>query len=169
MPLNQLGAGRDSDPTEARSHAGHSSTHPLITVGEAARMLGFSGMTIRRRIEARQFPAVKIGSKALVPRAFVEQLLQAALAGQTVVAEELAAEWSKPVAENAEPAGSLFAAARDSVARGHDERPWQQLCAVQWDRLGVAARCRAGRCGPRRGGVVSGLLRLVTVRRAGLA
>jgi excisionase family DNA binding protein len=115
MALNQLGAEVQPEPTTARHDAGHSSTHPLMTVGEAARMLGFSGMTIRRRIEARQFPAVKIGTKALVPRAFVERLLQAALAGQTVVAEEFAAEWSNPPAENAERARPRFARERERV------------------------------------------------------
>lgn len=57
-------------------------------------MLGCSEMTIRRRIYARQFPAVKIGRKAMVPRAFVEQLLAAADAGETVVLEEFAAAWA---------------------------------------------------------------------------
>lgn len=68
--------------------------HPLMTIQAAARALGYSDMTIRRRIEARQFPAVKIGNKALVPRAFVEQLLADAMAGRTVVAEEYAARWA---------------------------------------------------------------------------
>jgi excisionase family DNA binding protein len=76
------------------THGFASTKHPLITVSQAAQMLGFSDMTIRRRIEARQFPAVKIGSKAMVPRTFVEELLDAAAAGQTVVLEEFAAEWS---------------------------------------------------------------------------
>jgi excisionase family DNA binding protein len=67
--------------------------HPLMTIHAAALALGCSDMTIRRRIEARQFPAVKIGSKALVPRAFVERLLADALAGRTVVVEEYAASW----------------------------------------------------------------------------
>ena len=64
-----------------------------MTIHAAAQALGYSDMTIRRRIEARQFPAVKIGSKALVPRAFVEQLIADALAGKTVVVEEYAAAW----------------------------------------------------------------------------
>lgn len=70
-------------------------THPLMTIHAAARVLGFSAMTIRRRVEAGRFPAVKIGSKALVPRAFVEKLLADALAGRTVVVEEYAATWSR--------------------------------------------------------------------------
>jgi excisionase family DNA binding protein len=71
--------------------------HPLMTIHAAAHALGCSDMTIRRRIEARQFPAVKIGSKALVPRAFVAQLLADALAGRTVIVEEYAAAWAKAV------------------------------------------------------------------------
>jgi excisionase family DNA binding protein len=72
-----------------------SNEHPLMTIHAAAQALGCSDMTIRRRVEARQFPAVKIGCKALVPRAFVEQLIADALAGRTVVVEEYAATWSE--------------------------------------------------------------------------
>ncbi len=67
--------------------------HPLMTIRAAALALGYSQMTIRRRVEARQFPAVKMGSKALVPRAFVARILADALAGRTVVIEEYAAAW----------------------------------------------------------------------------
>lgn len=67
--------------------------HPLMTIHAAAIALGCSEMTIRRRVEARQFPAVKIGSKAQVPRAFVARVLADALAGRTVVVEEYAAAW----------------------------------------------------------------------------
>jgi excisionase family DNA binding protein len=72
--------------------------HPLMTIRAAAVALGCSDMTIRRRVEARQFPAVKIGSKALVPRAFVARLLADALAGRTVIVEEYAAAWSRAIA-----------------------------------------------------------------------
>jgi excisionase family DNA binding protein len=70
------------------------SEHPLMTIRAAARALGCSDMTIRRRVESRQFLAVKIGCKALIPRAFVEQLLADAVAGRTVIVEEYAATWS---------------------------------------------------------------------------
>jgi excisionase family DNA binding protein len=66
-----------------------------MPVSEAAQMLGYSDMTIRRKIAAAQLPAVKIGSKAQVPRAFVEQVLAAVAAGRTVVLEEFAAEWAR--------------------------------------------------------------------------
>jgi excisionase family DNA binding protein len=77
--------------------------HPLMTIHAAAVALGCSDMTIRRRVEARQFPAVKIGSKALVPRAFVARLLADALAGRTVVVEEYAAAWANAVSGSAAP------------------------------------------------------------------
>ena len=73
--------------------------HPLLTVRQAAAKLGFSAMTIRRRIDARQFPAVKIGSKAMVPRSFVERLLELVESGRTVVVEEFATEWAAGVSE----------------------------------------------------------------------
>ena len=67
--------------------------HPLMTVREAAERLGCSEMTIRRRIAARQFPAVKTGRKSMIPRSFVDRLLAQAEAGHTVVVDEAAAEW----------------------------------------------------------------------------
>jgi len=68
--------------------------HPLLTIRQAAVQLGCSDMTIRRGIAARTFPAVKIGTKAMVPRVFIERLLALAEAGRTVVVEEIAAEWA---------------------------------------------------------------------------
>ncbi len=67
---------------------------PWLTVEETAAALDVSAMTVRRRIKARQFPAVVIASVTRVPRAFVERLIQAAEAGETVVVEEYAAEWA---------------------------------------------------------------------------
>ena len=54
-------AGRTPLPRRAKD------THPLMTIHAAAQALGCSDMPIRRRIEARQFPAVKIGNKPQVP------------------------------------------------------------------------------------------------------
>src|SRR5215213_9463411 len=86
--------------------------HPLMTIHAAAQALGYSDMTIRRKIEARQFPAVKMGCKALVPRAFVEKLIADALAGKTVVVEEYAAAWSEgPSERESAPAATAEAAA----------------------------------------------------------
>jgi excisionase family DNA binding protein len=64
-----------------------------MTVQEAASRLGCSDMTIRRRISARQFPAVKNGRKSMIPRSFVERLLAEAEAGRTVVVDEAVEEW----------------------------------------------------------------------------
>jgi len=75
------------------SRAGVPDGHPLMTVHQAARMLGCSDMTIRRRIDSRQFPAVRIGRKSMIPREFVEQLVAAAAAGQTVLLDEFTREW----------------------------------------------------------------------------
>jgi len=72
----------------------HPADHPLMTVQKAAELLGCSDMTIRRRITARQFPAVRTGRKSMVPRSFVEWLLARAEAGHTVVVEEAVAEWT---------------------------------------------------------------------------
>ena len=98
-----------------------SSQHPLMTIHAAAQALGYSDMTIRRRIEARQFPAVKIGSKALVPRAFVEQLIADALAGKTVVVEEYAAAWlengSSALPGNGPDGRLVSSRSRERVAR----------------------------------------------------
>ncbi len=74
---------------ELAPETGSGAVHPLISIPAAARMLGFSEMTIRRAVKTKRFPAVQIGTKALVPRAFVEQLLNAAATGQTVVVEDL--------------------------------------------------------------------------------
>lgn len=77
---------------EARRHR-QDSEPPLLTVPQAAHRLGCSAMTIRRRIDARRFPAVKIGNRAMVPRSFVDRLLALAESGRTVIVEEAAAEW----------------------------------------------------------------------------
>ena len=58
-------------------------------------------MTIRRKIEARQFPAVKMGCKALVPRAFVKQLIADALTGKTVVVDVQGAKQVKSKMQDA--------------------------------------------------------------------
>lgn len=81
-------------PTPIPRRRDEADEHPLMTIHAAALALGYSEMTIRRRVAARQFPAVKIGSKALVPRAFVARILADALSGRTVVVEEYAVAWT---------------------------------------------------------------------------
>jgi excisionase family DNA binding protein len=80
-------------PRVRRPRIVHPENHPLMTVQQAAELLGCSDMTIRRRIAARQFPAVKNGRKSMIPRSFVERLVAEAEAGQTVVVEEAVEEW----------------------------------------------------------------------------
>jgi excisionase family DNA binding protein len=70
--------------------AGGQPAHPLITVREAAALLRLSAMTIRRKVDAGQIPAIKCGSACRIPRAFIEGILRDALAGQTVVVEDYA-------------------------------------------------------------------------------
>ncbi len=83
----------------------HPEKHPLMTVQQAAELLGCSDMTIRRRIAARQFPAVKNGRKSMIPRSFVERLVAEAEAGRTVVVEEAVEEWRAQGADLAAGAG----------------------------------------------------------------
>jgi excisionase family DNA binding protein len=74
-----------------------SKPHPLLSMNEAAAMLGVSRMTVDRAIKSGEFPSVRFRRTYKVPRAFIEQLLQAAVAGQQVVVEEYAAAWQASV------------------------------------------------------------------------
>ncbi|PRX92021.1 excisionase family DNA-binding protein [Allonocardiopsis opalescens] len=67
---------------------------PFISVNEAARLVGFSGMSIRRKLDAGQIPGLKIGRRALVSRAFIDALVEAAQ-WRTVSIEEFAIEWRR--------------------------------------------------------------------------
>ncbi|PSK96025.1 excisionase family DNA binding protein [Murinocardiopsis flavida] len=81
--------------------AGSANDHPFMTVQQAADALGYSHMTIRRRIELGSFPAIRMGSKAMVPRAFINDVVAAAMTGRTVTIEDFAAEWSATAAGEA--------------------------------------------------------------------
>jgi excisionase family DNA binding protein len=96
--------------------------HPLLTVQEAAARLGCSDMTIRRRIAARQFPAVKNGRKSMVPRSFIERLLAQAEAGHTVVVAEAVDEWraNVPHVEGPVPSDQV----RQTPSDLNDGTPW---------------------------------------------
>lgn len=65
----------------------------LLTVAQAAAALGVSEMTVYRALRSRELAGIKIGGTYRVPRAFVERMLDAADAGQTVVAAEYAQAW----------------------------------------------------------------------------
>jgi excisionase family DNA binding protein len=94
VPDTSPGRGTPAQPVRVRlPRIAHPEKHPLMTVQQAAELLGCSDMTIRRRIAARQFPAVKNGRKSMIPRSFVERLVAEAEAGQTVVVEEAVEEW----------------------------------------------------------------------------
>ena len=94
VPDTRSGRGAPGQSPRVRlPRIAHPENHPLITVQQAAEMLGCSDMTIRRRIAARQFPAVKNGRKSMIPRSFVERLVADAEAGRTVVVEEAVEEW----------------------------------------------------------------------------
>lgn len=69
-------------------------TQRFVSVDRAAELLECSGVTIRKRIRERRFPALKVGSKALIPLAFIEAVLADALAGKTVFLDEYANSWT---------------------------------------------------------------------------
>lgn len=74
--------------------SGTAEESPFLTVQQTADQLGYSHMTIRRRIDAGELPAIKIGSKAVVPRVFVDALVAAVMSGRTVDVDVFTAEWS---------------------------------------------------------------------------
>lgn len=59
------------------------SRHPppqseLCSVADTATILGVSAMSIYRKIDAGQIPAVQIGTRKLVPRAWIDDLINTA-------------------------------------------------------------------------------------------
>jgi len=63
-----------------------------LTVNETAKILGVSGMTLYRAINAGAFPAVRIGQRICVPAAALEKLADIAIENSTVID---AADWRK--------------------------------------------------------------------------
>ena len=57
----------------------------FYSVAEAARMFGMSPMTVYRAIAAGEFPAVRIRGRLIVPARAVEEMINAAVADQSVV------------------------------------------------------------------------------------
>lgn len=57
----------------------------FYSVPEIARMLGMSKMTVYRAIAAGEFPAVKIRGRLIVPARALDEMIEAAVADQTVV------------------------------------------------------------------------------------
>lgn len=57
----------------------------FYSVGQVARMLGMSSMTVYRAISAREFPAVRVRGRLIVPAKAVDAMVEAAVTDQTVV------------------------------------------------------------------------------------
>lgn len=57
----------------------------FYSVAQVAAMLGMSGMTVYRAISAREFPAVRVRGRLIVPAKAVEAMVEAAVTDQTVV------------------------------------------------------------------------------------
>ncbi|MDN5852373.1 MAG: helix-turn-helix domain-containing protein [Actinomycetia bacterium] len=59
---------------------------PLFhSVAEVARMFGMSPMTVYRAIAAGEFPAVRIRGRLIVPARALEEMIDAAIADQSMV------------------------------------------------------------------------------------
>ncbi|WP_199796703.1 helix-turn-helix domain-containing protein [Pseudonocardia dioxanivorans] len=57
----------------------------FYSVGQVARMLGMSAMTVYRAINAGDFPAVRIRGRLIVPARAVDEMVEAAIATKSVV------------------------------------------------------------------------------------
>lgn len=57
----------------------------FYSVAEVARMFGMSAMTVYRAIAAGEFPAVRIRGRLIVPARAVEEMVDAAIAEQSMV------------------------------------------------------------------------------------
>jgi excisionase family DNA binding protein len=65
----------------------------FIPVGQAARALGVSPMTVRRLYDARRLPGYRTGRTRQILRAFVDGFVAEINAGQQPVLQEYAAAW----------------------------------------------------------------------------
>lgn len=57
----------------------------FYSVGQVARMLGMSAMTLYRAINAGDFPTIRIRGRLIVPARAVDEMVDAAIATQSVV------------------------------------------------------------------------------------
>lgn len=73
----------------------------LMPVKAAAVALDVSEMTIRRALEAGDFPGLQFGRTYRVSRPFVEAILGEIRAGRRVIVEEFAAQWFAKAQEGA--------------------------------------------------------------------
>lgn len=65
----------------------------LVSIAEAAMLLGVSKMTVRRRIHSKIWPSGRCGKKHLLPRSFIDGAVAAIEAGCGVDLDEFAAAW----------------------------------------------------------------------------
>ncbi|MGI5422961.1 excisionase family DNA-binding protein [Actinomadura luteofluorescens] len=91
-------AGRSRQAIKA---AGAPKSDDLMPVKAAATALDVSEMTVRRALEAGDFPGLQIGRTYRVSRPFVEALLAEVRSGRRVIVEEFAAEWLARASEGA--------------------------------------------------------------------
>ncbi|WP_219419677.1 helix-turn-helix domain-containing protein [Pseudonocardia nigra] len=68
-----------------RSSTESGTTPKFYSVAQVAEMLGMSPMTVYRAIAERQFPAVRIRGRLIVPAKAVDAMADVATAEQTVV------------------------------------------------------------------------------------
>jgi excisionase family DNA binding protein len=86
---------------QAIKAAGASRSEDLMPVKAAAAALDVSEMTVRRALEAGDFPGLQFGRTYRVSRPFVEALLEEVRSGRRVIVEEFAAEWLAKASEGA--------------------------------------------------------------------
>lgn len=67
------------------SSSGSETVPKFYSVAQVAAMLGMSPMTVYRAIAERQFPAVRIRGRLIVPAKAVDAMADIATAEQTVV------------------------------------------------------------------------------------
>jgi excisionase family DNA binding protein len=77
------------------SAQGEGVTDPLtfMPVGEAARALGVSPMTVRRLYDARKLPGFRHGRSRQILRVFVDAFVSEIRAGRQPVLQEYASAW----------------------------------------------------------------------------
>lgn len=73
----------------------------FIPVGQAAKALGVSPMTVRRLYDARKLPGYRHGRSRQILRAFVDGFVSEIRAGQQPVLQDYAAQWFARASEGA--------------------------------------------------------------------
>lgn len=76
-------------------------TPDFIPVGQAAKALGVSPMTVRRLYDARKLPGYRHGRSRQILRTFVDGFVAEITAGHQPVLQEYAAQWFAQASEGA--------------------------------------------------------------------